>query len=190
MSVLQIFRGDEFLEEVVLARAVMGLGRHPQNDIVLDDRSLSRFHARVERRGDRFVVVDCGAQNGVQLNGERVVGESSLAPGDRITLRLSAGRGDVAGNLDQRLGIESVAFLQPVRHIDIDLGPKQAQTLQQDGRSSHAIDVVIAVDADALPGPDSGQQAVDGSGHPRQEVGAVQTAQRGRQEALGNVRDH
>src|SRR4051794_35286646 len=86
MSVLQIFRGDEFLEEVVLARAVMGLGRHPQNDIVLDDRSLSRFHARVERRGDRFVVVDCGAQNGVHLNGERVVGESSLTPGDRITL--------------------------------------------------------------------------------------------------------
>ncbi len=86
MSVLQIFRGDEFLEEVVLSRAVMGLGRHPQNDIVLDDRSLSRFHARVERRGDRFVVVDCGAQNGVHLNGERVVGESDLAPGDRITL--------------------------------------------------------------------------------------------------------
>lgn len=86
MSVLQIFRGDDFLEEVVLSRAVMGLGRHPQNDIVLDDRSLSRFHARVERRGDRFVVVDCGAQNGVHLNGERVNGESSLAPGDRITL--------------------------------------------------------------------------------------------------------
>ena len=70
----------------MLSRAVMGLGRHPQNDIVLDDRSLSRFHARVERRGDRFVVVDCGAQNGVHLNGERVVGESDLAPGDRITL--------------------------------------------------------------------------------------------------------
>jgi pSer/pThr/pTyr-binding forkhead associated (FHA) protein len=86
MSVLQIFRGDDFLEEIVLSRAVMGLGRHPQNDIVLDDRSLSRFHARVERRGDRFVVVDCGAQNGVHLNGERVVGESDLEPGDRITL--------------------------------------------------------------------------------------------------------
>lgn len=86
MSVLQIFRGDDFLEEIVLSRAVMGLGRHPQNDIVLDDRSLSRFHARVERRGDRFVVVDCGAQNGVHLNGQRVVGESDLTPGDRITL--------------------------------------------------------------------------------------------------------
>ena len=76
---MQIFRGDDFLEEVVLSRAVMGLGRHPQNDIVLDDRSLSRFHARVERRGAQFVVVDCGAQNGVHLNGERVNGESSLA---------------------------------------------------------------------------------------------------------------
>lgn len=86
MSVLQIFRGDDFLDEVVLSRAVYGLGRHPQNDIVLDDRSLSRFHARVERRGERFVVVDCGAQNGVHLNGQRIVGESDLAPDDRITL--------------------------------------------------------------------------------------------------------
>lgn len=86
MSVLQIYRGDDFLDEVVLSRAVYGLGRHPQNDIVLDDRSLSRFHARVERRGERFVVVDCGAQNGVHLNGQRIVGESDLAPDDRITL--------------------------------------------------------------------------------------------------------
>ena len=86
MSVLQIFRGDDFLDEVLLGRDVMRLGRHTQNDIVLDDRSLSRFHARVERRTEGFVVVDCGAQNGVHVNGERVVGESSLTPGDRITL--------------------------------------------------------------------------------------------------------
>lgn len=86
MSVLQIFRGDDFLEEVALSREVTGLGRHPKNEVVLDDKSLSRFHARVERRGSRFVVVDCGAQNGVQLNGERVDGESALSPGDRIVL--------------------------------------------------------------------------------------------------------
>jgi pSer/pThr/pTyr-binding forkhead associated (FHA) protein len=86
MSRLAIYRGDQFLEEVVLARAVMGLGRHPENDIVLDDKTLSRFHARVERRGDRFVVVDLGAQNGVHLNGQRIQGESGLEPGDRISL--------------------------------------------------------------------------------------------------------
>ncbi len=86
MSRLSIFRGDELLAEHVLMRAVVGLGRHPENDIVLDDRTLSRFHARVERRGDRYVVIDLGAQNGVHLNGQRITGESDLTPGDRIGL--------------------------------------------------------------------------------------------------------
>jgi pSer/pThr/pTyr-binding forkhead associated (FHA) protein len=86
MSRLSIFRGDDLLADHVLMRAVVGLGRHPENDIVLDDRTLSRFHARVERRGDRYVVIDLGAQNGVHLNGQRITGESDLVPGDRIGL--------------------------------------------------------------------------------------------------------
>lgn len=84
MSRLTIFRDDAFLEEHVLMRAIVALGRHPENDIVLDDRTLSRFHARLERRADRYVVVDLGAQNGIYLNGNRITGECELAPGDRI----------------------------------------------------------------------------------------------------------
>ncbi len=81
-----IFEGETQRAEHELARAVVGLGRHPQNDIVLDDRTLSRFHARIERRDDLFVVVDLGAQNGVHLNGIRIEGEALLATGDRIDL--------------------------------------------------------------------------------------------------------
>lgn len=84
MSRLTIFRDDAFLEEHVLMRAIVALGRHPENDIVLDDRTLSRFHARLERRGDRYVVIDLGAQNGVYLNGNKITGECDLVPGDRI----------------------------------------------------------------------------------------------------------
>jgi len=67
-------------------RATVGLGRHPDNDIVLNDRTLSRFHARLERRGADYVVIDLGAQNGVFLNGQRITGERSLNAGDRIGL--------------------------------------------------------------------------------------------------------
>lgn len=86
MSRLTIFRDDAFLEEHVLMRATVALGRHPENDIVLDDRTLSRFHARLERRGDRYVVIDLGAQNGIYLNGNKITGECDLVPGDRIGL--------------------------------------------------------------------------------------------------------
>ena len=83
---LTIYRGEELLAEHDLMRPVVGLGRHPENDIVLDDRTLSRFHARIERRQDRFVVVDLGAQNGVNLNGARIDRESELHAGDKIVL--------------------------------------------------------------------------------------------------------
>jgi pSer/pThr/pTyr-binding forkhead associated (FHA) protein len=83
---LAIYQGEELLEEFDLARAVIALGRHPENDIVLDDRTLSRFHARIERRRDQFVIVDLGAQNGVMLNGVRIEREQPLETGDRLEL--------------------------------------------------------------------------------------------------------
>jgi pSer/pThr/pTyr-binding forkhead associated (FHA) protein len=86
VSRLVIYEGEEQRAEHELARAVIGLGRHPQNDIVLDDRTLSRFHARIERRDAGFVVLDLGAQNGVHVNGERIEQEAPLSPGDRIEL--------------------------------------------------------------------------------------------------------
>lgn len=69
-------------------RAVVGLSRHPENGHgVLDDRTLSRFQ-RAHRAAprDHYVVVDLGAQNGVNLNGERIERESALRAGDRIVL--------------------------------------------------------------------------------------------------------
>jgi pSer/pThr/pTyr-binding forkhead associated (FHA) protein len=86
VSRLVIYEGDMQRAEHQLAGAVVGLGRHPKNDIVLDDRTLSRFHARIERREGDYIVVDLGAQNGVHLNGSRIEGEASLQYGDRIDL--------------------------------------------------------------------------------------------------------
>ncbi len=86
MNRLVIYKGDELLAEHEIARAVIGLGRHPENDIVLDDRTLSRFHARIEKRANSYVVVDLGAQNGVHKNGLRIEKESALESGDRIEL--------------------------------------------------------------------------------------------------------
>ena len=47
------------------------LGRDAQNDIVIADRKASRLHARIERRRDKFVIVD-QSSNGtfVTVDGE------------------------------------------------------------------------------------------------------------------------
>jgi adenylate cyclase len=46
--------------EIVLdeRQAALALGRDAQNDIVIADRLASRMHARIERRRDRFVLID------------------------------------------------------------------------------------------------------------------------------------
>jgi predicted component of type VI protein secretion system len=39
-------------------QAIVALGRDAQNDLVIADRLASRMHAHIERRRDRFVLVD------------------------------------------------------------------------------------------------------------------------------------
>ncbi|MEW5851123.1 MAG: FHA domain-containing protein [Myxococcota bacterium] len=84
MPRLTIYREGEPVREQVITRVVTALGRHTDNDVVLDDLALSRFHARLEKRDDHHVVVDLGSQNGVYVNGQRISGEQILQPGDRI----------------------------------------------------------------------------------------------------------
>jgi class 3 adenylate cyclase len=60
-----------YLDERTLS---LTLGRDPQNDLVIADRMASRLHGRIERRRDKFVLVD-QSSNGtyVALEGEREI---------------------------------------------------------------------------------------------------------------------
>ena len=61
------------------------LGRSPDNDVILRDPATSGHHARLERRGDQFWIVDLGSTNGTFVNGEAIQ-EKQLNHGDRLTL--------------------------------------------------------------------------------------------------------
>ena len=62
----------------------LGVGRAVDNEIVLDDPSLSRKHARVRRAGGgRIELEDLGSSNGTFVNGRRV-GKGSAGPGDTV----------------------------------------------------------------------------------------------------------
>ena len=65
------------------------LGRSPDNDLILRDPATSGHHARVERRGDQFFIVDLGSTNGTLVNGEPVQ-EKELNHDDRITIGQNA----------------------------------------------------------------------------------------------------
>lgn len=71
--------------EVALAEDVLTIGRDPQNDIYLDDPKVSRRHARIERRGEMFIVRDVGSVNGTWL-GNRRIEEHQLEVGATIRI--------------------------------------------------------------------------------------------------------
>lgn len=55
--------------EVPLEGDSYSIGREPGNQIRIDHLSVSRRHARLNRRGDRFVLRDLGSANGIWLEG-------------------------------------------------------------------------------------------------------------------------
>jgi hypothetical protein len=61
------------------------IGRLPDNDIVLEDRRVSRHHCELVELGGRWLVRDTGSTNGTALNG-KIVKEAALKPGDRLSL--------------------------------------------------------------------------------------------------------
>jgi pSer/pThr/pTyr-binding forkhead associated (FHA) protein len=60
------------------------LGRHPDSEISLDDITVSRRHAEVERTATGYIVRDGGSLNGTYLNAERIDNEVELRQGDEL----------------------------------------------------------------------------------------------------------
>jgi pSer/pThr/pTyr-binding forkhead associated (FHA) protein len=65
---------------------VTTVGRHPGNDIFLDDVTVSRKHAQVVRTGDGFVVRDVGSLNGTYVGRARIDREARLRTGDEVQI--------------------------------------------------------------------------------------------------------
>jgi acetylornithine deacetylase/succinyl-diaminopimelate desuccinylase-like protein len=61
------------------------IGRSPDNDLILRDPATSGHHARLERRGEQWFIVDLGSTNGTLVNGEPVQ-EKELKNQDEIKI--------------------------------------------------------------------------------------------------------
>jgi hypothetical protein len=83
MAILKLHRHGAPPLEIDRDRVLVG--RDPSCDVVIDDKSVSRRHAALERRGAAFVVVDQGSANGSFVNGEQV-SEAGLYDGQELRL--------------------------------------------------------------------------------------------------------
>lgn len=72
--------------ESVLVADVYTLGRSPLCQIVVPRSTVSRLHAKIERDGPRYQLVDAGSANGTFVNGKRVQAPYLLSDRDLIGL--------------------------------------------------------------------------------------------------------
>lgn len=81
---LTITQGLQTGRELTFESAEVNIGRTSENDLVLHDHGVSRQHARIVLRDDKYYVADMGSSNGTVLNGSLLSGEQQLRDGDKI----------------------------------------------------------------------------------------------------------
>ena len=62
------------------------IGREPECDLQVLDSEVSRRHAKVTVRDGVATIADLHSGNGTYVNGERILGSYTLAPGDKIQI--------------------------------------------------------------------------------------------------------
>jgi FOG: FHA domain len=75
------------VKEVILKKDMTTIGRKPDNDIVIDNQTVSGHHAQIMQNGDTytFAIHDLNSLNGTYLNGEKVA-KGELYDGDIVSL--------------------------------------------------------------------------------------------------------
>jgi hypothetical protein len=173
MLVLQ--RGSEAGLAWPLERRTIVIGRSPDCEIVLDDRQVSRLHARISWQGDHYEIEDLSSKNGTHLNGRDITGTQPLHDGDEIQIALRFKLAFVDAGATAPLvfdsPVEKGLRLETATHqvlidgklLEPPLSPQQYRLLELVAQSTGVVsrdDIVRAVWPDAVDGAVS-EQSID-----------------------------
>jgi pSer/pThr/pTyr-binding forkhead associated (FHA) protein len=84
-AILIVQRGPGAGSRFLLDSDVSVAGRHPEADIFLDDVTVSRRHAELQRQGTVFTVRDLGSLNGTYVDGQ-LVDSAPVADGHDVQI--------------------------------------------------------------------------------------------------------
>lgn len=99
--------GDRVIQRYYFDKDVLSVGRARDNDIVIENLSVSRNHARIKRQDGKFTLVDMNSSNGTLVNGVRVT------------------KADVAHNDEILIGKHTLLFLDTAQPSMRDTGTKE-----------------------------------------------------------------
>lgn len=136
------------------------VGRDPGCEIVVTDGSVSRRHARLERRGAEWWVVDQGSANGTYLNSARIA-EQALRTGQELRFGALAFRVDLREDPEATVAtplLEGLSAATMAASPALDLTPPPPPALPPvapapPGRPARAVPPPIPPAASAPPPP-------------------------------------
>ncbi len=76
---------NKILQEIPVGSRAIGIGRAPDNDLLIDNLAVSSYHARIYPEAGQLVIEDLNSMNGTFVNGQRVE-RSMLRDGDDIVV--------------------------------------------------------------------------------------------------------
>lgn len=82
---LKIITSDKGSREIILDSIETNIGRQKSNEVVLNDKSVSRVHAQLINKKYYYKIRDLNSTNGSYVNGE-LIAEQRLKDGDKIRL--------------------------------------------------------------------------------------------------------
>jgi PAS domain S-box-containing protein len=96
MSKLYIIEGPNLGQPYEIQGETVFVGRNPENDIQINDHSVSRKHMKISQRDGKFYIQDLMSRNGTFINGQ------ILRPGQETEVQ--SGRPITMGNVQFSLG--------------------------------------------------------------------------------------
>ena len=150
MYKLNIIEGKGKGKAFELTKDTITIGRSPENDIQIPDKSLSRIHATITREENTFFITDSGSKNGTFLSGKK------LEPGKRY--ELPEGRPLFLGNV-----IVSLVKTRPADELAVTESIEVSPELTEDDMAVlDSIDLSEEVTEEELtkpePSPEPGEQ--------------------------------
>ena len=95
------------------------MGREPGCDVVIPDRQVSRYHARLTPGANGVVLEDLGSKNGTHYNGSQLTGQVVLQDGDTVQIAVA----------------QEFQFLNSDATMPLEAGPEHGGRLMLDMRA-------------------------------------------------------
>ena len=136
MPNLYVVTNDGQIFNFPISKDTVRIGRSNDNDLILADNTVSRYHTEIQKRKNDYILADLGSYNGTKLNGKSIQ-KVLLEHGDKIQIGSSKLTFLINGNsLDQA---EDSVVLTVEKDSAVDRQIVRSSPLERHGQSQELL---------------------------------------------------